>query len=81
MLKNWGKHTMGYFSNGTEGECYMQSYCFKCKNWREKKGEGAPGCPIMDLHMFHGYDLCNSRSLAKKMLDFLIPIDKKVDRQ
>lgn len=62
---------MAYFANGTEGSIYEENYCDKCKNWR--KG----GCPIMDLHLIYSYELCNSKSVGKKMLDFLIPEDEK----
>lgn len=66
---------MGYFSNGTEGECYQRTYCFNCVN--RKKDDAGVGCPIWDLHMSYNYELCNSKSKAKKMLDFLIPPDKE----
>ena len=66
-----------YFPNGTSGECYLSAYCWNCKNWVDKKDGRGFGCPIWDLHLWHSYELCNSRSIAKKMLDFLIPIDKK----
>jgi len=71
---------MGYFSNGTEGDCYREEYCFRCQNWAQRPGEGGEGCPIMDLHFWWSYKLCNSRSLGKKFLDFLIPrASKKID--
>lgn len=66
-----------YFPNGTCGEGYQDSYCFRCRNRIDKKDGRGYGCPIWDLHILYSYQLCNSRSLAKKMLDFLIPIDKK----
>ena len=68
---------MGYFSNGSEGEIYWFSYCKKCNNWTKREGELEFGCPIWDLHILYQYNLCNSRSLAKKILDFLIPTNKK----
>lgn len=64
---------MGYFSNGTEGDCYRTEYCFKCVNFTRRPNEDIEGCPIMDMHFCYGYKLCNSKSLAKKMLDMLIP--------
>ncbi len=64
---------MGYFCNGSAGEGYMSCYCWNCKNWRQKKGELGIGCPVWDLHLLYSYELCNSKSKAKKMLDFLIP--------
>lgn len=62
---------MGFFSNGDEGRIYQEIYCSKCINWKED--EFGHGCPIWDLHLNHSYELCNSRSLAKRMLDYLIP--------
>jgi hypothetical protein len=67
---------MAYFSNGTEGVGYMEAFCFKCKNWIDKKDGRGSGCPIWDLHLIYSYELCNSKSIGKKMLDFLIPADK-----
>jgi len=67
---------MAYFPNGTAGEGYTCSYCFNCVNWRKKKGEPVEGCPIWDLHLLYSYELCNSKSKAKEMLDVLIPEDK-----
>lgn len=64
---------MGYFSNGSEGESYQVSYCFNCKNRRVRKDGLGIGCPIWDLHITYSYDLCNSKSKGKKILDFLIP--------
>lgn len=66
---------MGYFSNGTEGEYYLERYCFKCKNWTKRGDEQGEGCPVMDLHILNAYALCNSKSLAKKFLDALIPFN------
>jgi hypothetical protein len=64
---------MGYFSNGSEGDCYRAEYCFKCANWEKRPGDDVEGCPIMDLHFAWSYKLCNSKSLGKKFLDFFIP--------
>jgi len=68
---------MGYFSNGTEGMSYQEEFCANCKNWIDKKDGRGFGCPIWDLHFLYSYKLCNSKSNAKKMLDFLIPMNKK----
>jgi hypothetical protein len=67
---------MAYFSNGAEGVGYMEAFCFKCKNWVDKKDGRGGGCPIWDLHLIYSYELCNSKSIGKKMLDVLIPADK-----
>ena len=64
---------MGYFANGSEGEMYQVTYCFNCKNRRDKKDGCGFGCAVWDLHLFNSYDLCNSKSKAKEMLDYLIP--------
>ena len=64
---------MTYFSNNTEGELFKEENCYKCLNWVYDKDSQEEGCPIMDLHLLHSYELYNSRSLAKEMLDFLIP--------
>ena len=64
---------MGYFANGTEGDMYQFAYCFKCKNRVDKKDGCGFGCAVWDLHITHSYKLANSKSEAKKMLDFLIP--------
>ena len=68
---------MAYFSNGTEGMIYNETYCVRCQNWGRdslsKKTE-VDGCPIWDAHMAFAYEECNSNSNAKKILDALIPM-------
>ena len=64
---------MGYFSNGSEGEGYQGKYCFNCANWKYDKETDTYGCPIWDLHFLYSYELCNSKSLAKEMLETYIP--------
>lgn len=67
---------MGYFSNGSEGEGYQYTYCFKCVNW--KKDKFGVGCPIWDIHGTYSYELCNEKdNEGKIILDTLIPINKK----
>jgi hypothetical protein len=68
---------MGYFSNATEGDCYMEEFCSNCKNWVDKKDGRGHGCAIWDLHLNYNYELCNSKSKAKEILDWLIPRDKE----
>jgi hypothetical protein len=29
------------FSNGTEADCWMENYCYRCKN------DGGAGCPLV----------------------------------
>jgi len=64
---------MAYFSNATEILLYEETYCWKCKNFRDLKDGRGNRCPIWDLHLTYSYELANSKSKAKKMLDFLIP--------
>ena len=67
---------MAYFSNGTEGDMYMEKYCEKCVNWREGRGGFGEGCPVWDVHLIYNYDECNSKNNGKKILDHLIPMKK-----
>ena len=67
---------MGYFANGTEGLLYQEQWCMRCRNWGADKlseDSGTDGCPIWDVHLFHSYELCNSKEAGKQILDFLIP--------
>lgn len=64
---------MGYFSNGTEGELYVERYCSRCKHWEDDGPDRIEGCPVWDLHILFAYEECNSSSNAKAMLDTLIP--------
>ena len=58
---------MGYFSNGTEGECYFEDYCSKCVH----NGDGdGPMCPVWLLHLEFNYDECNK---PESFLHRLIP--------
>ncbi len=68
---------MGYFSNGTEGEMYMEHYCYRCMNWRDN-GTGTEGCPIIDLHLLWNYDAVGKDADKTKAtaLSQFIPITK-----
>ncbi len=58
---------MGYFSNGTEGDMYIEKYCCNCINY----GGEYDICPVWGLHLdWNGYDD------KQFMLDELIPRDK-----
>jgi hypothetical protein len=59
---------MGYFSNGTEGDCYEARYCAHCRH-----GEAEDGCPVMLLHLLHNYEECNK---PDSFLHVLIPRTK-----
>lgn len=64
---------MGYFSNGTEGAIYEDTFCRRCVHYGPEEG---PGCPVWLAHLIHAYDLCNddpNTSPGKQMLDMLIP--------
>ncbi len=57
---------MGYFSNGTEGEMYVEAYCEKCLNSDEN---AAPGCAVWDAHLMFNYHEATNAGI----LDILIP--------
>jgi hypothetical protein len=59
---------MGYFSNGTEGEMYVDAYCSRCIHNDQDKP-----CPIWTLHMLHNYKECNK---PDSFLHRLIPRSK-----
>ena len=66
---------MGYFADDTEAELFVEKYCYKCRNWRIN------GCAIIDIHRYYGYQLSNSKSIAKKILDYFIQNDGvKIDK-
>lgn len=56
---------MGYFSNGTEGEMYVEEYCSKCIH--------NEACPVWGLHLMHNYEECNKDG---SFLHVLIPRSK-----
>ena len=58
---------MGYFSNGTEGDMYQESWCERCLN---SDMEEAPGCAVWDAHLMANYDECNN---PDSILHWLIP--------
>lgn len=67
---------MAYFSNGCEGEDYMQRHCSRCAHSKHEEAPGM-GCPVMDAHWLWAYELCNEHETpGKKMLDMLIPQDE-----
>ncbi len=62
---------MGYFSNGTAGTDYEETYCRKCAHFGPEDG---PGCPIWAAHLLYAYALCNEeKHPGKVMLDMFIP--------
>ena len=63
---------MADFSNGTEGMMYEEQYCDKCVH----QGDENSGCMVWLAHLCHAYDLCNSKTPGKEILDMLIPMNK-----
>lgn len=55
---------MGYFSNGTEGMLYYETFCSRCVH---DKGQS---CPVWNAHLIHNYAECNK---PDSILHMLIP--------
>ena len=53
---------MGYFPNGTSGECYRELYCYRCSNYRDKHDGRGEGCAIWDLHFLYNSDQHDTES-------------------
>ena len=67
---------MGYFSNGTEGEMFEERWCVNCRHSDISGGRELgvdPPCPVWMAHTLFAYELCNSKSPGKTILDMLIP--------
>lgn len=64
---------MAYFSNGSEGEAYVESYCYRCVHWKDLNDGRGPGCPVWDLHLMSNYEECNKKG---SYLHVLIPRSK-----
>jgi hypothetical protein len=62
---------MGYFSNGSEGDCYEAEFCSRCVHQNGPDGES--GCAVMLAHLLRNYDECNNK---ESILHILIPRDK-----
>lgn len=72
---------MAYFSNGTEAEMFEEAWCSRCvhsdtSGVREVGVD--PPCPVWMAHTLFAYDLCNSKSKGKQILDMLIPNERPV---
>jgi hypothetical protein len=65
---------MGYFSNGTEGMVYEETYCANCVHY----GPEGISCAVLELHSIHNYDECNNRD---SFLHVLIPRGKDGQNQ
>lgn len=59
---------MGYFSNGSEGDDYMNKWCLRCVHLDPETGY--PDCFIWDGHIVHNYDKKETRP---PWLDVFIP--------
>lgn len=53
---------MGYFPNGTSGECYRDAYCYGCANHRDKHDGRGAGCAIWDLHLLYNSEQHDTES-------------------
>lgn len=56
---------MGYFSNGTEGMAYEETYCEDCVHHHD-------GCMILHAHFVYNYDQCKNPAI-KDILGIFIP--------
>ena len=68
---------MAYFPNGSSGDAYMETWCCRCRNWREGDPCGW-GCIVWDLHLMGDYDQCKKTEtgkLWKTVLEHFIPTD------
>lgn len=59
---------MGYFSSGTDGECYREAWCDRCLHDR-----GPQGCAVWTAHELRNYDECNN---DESILHMLIPLSE-----
>ena len=57
---------MAYFSNGLEGQAYMEQYCHKCWHYDD--------CPVMLIHVLYNSEQ-HTDEKVKAILDMLIPTD------
>lgn len=59
---------MGYFSNSTDGDAYLEAYCVRCIHF--PKGINEPYCGVWNAHMMANYKDCNN---PESVLHILIP--------
>jgi len=64
---------MAYFSNGTEGDLYLEAVCMKCANY--PADDATRDCPIRAVHFFYNYDQ-HKNPEVKGILNILIPRTK-----
>lgn len=67
---------MAYFPNGTTGMDYMEHFCCRCVNFRDKNDGRGPGCPIMDLHTMWNYEAIgkDADKIKADALNHFIPV-------
>lgn len=63
---------MAYFPNGASGDYYMEIYCMRCQNWRDRGDGRGFGCPIWDAHTLNNYDQCKNPA-TEEILEILWP--------
>lgn len=63
---------MGYFANGSEGECYQDRWCVRCVHWKDEGDGRGEGCPVYDLHILYNYDQLKKDS-TRRALEMFIP--------
>jgi hypothetical protein len=66
---------MAYFPNGTSHQCYLETLCTRCRNFRDLQDGRGPGCPILDLHFQWNYEAVNDQT-KRQALNHFIPIEE-----
>jgi hypothetical protein len=64
--------SVGYFSNGSEGDIYQEAYCDRCVNWRDEGDGRGEGCPIIDIHLCYCGEQLKNETI-RHILNALIP--------
>lgn len=66
---------MTYFPNGESGMMFMEHFCSRCKNMRDKNDGRGEGCPIIDLHILWNYDAIgvDADKVKHEALEHFIP--------
>lgn len=82
---------MGYFSNGTEGEGFVENWCSRCAHWTEP--DDTKQCAVWMLHLCYNGDqhkpglvkitdtLTMHGPTLRELLDDLIREDRKTFAQ
>lgn len=64
--------SVGYFSNGSDGDAYRARWCSRCANDGDNRAD--IGCAVMDLHLLYNYEQHNNKTMEDFLTD-LIPRD------